>query len=1350
MLDFLYFIERPRKDGGVDIEPAWRNRKSKDLMIRGNKLYAVYNEASGLWMTDDDDVIDIMDRELDNYKAQNIERLTARYGTNIRLLYLSHSEYESITNWRNYCKFKAPNNFVTLDQTVIFANTETTRDSYASKKLPYALEEGSFESYDKIIGTLYSPENRRKIEWAIGCIISGNTCNHHKFLVLYGDPGTGKSTIIDIIDKLFEGYTTTFDAKALGRSDKDFAMETFRDDPIVAFQHDGDLSRIEDNTRLNSLVAHEKIVMNNKNQNQYVSKFNAFLFIATNKPVKITDARSGIIRRLIEVSPTGNKIPQREFERLKKNYKYELGAIAWHCLQVYNEDPLYYENYIPTLMMSATNDFYNFMEDRYFDYCDMEGISGDTAYEQYKSFCDRSGVQFPMPARTFKEEMKSYFKEFYERTTVNGVRYRSYYKGFRTDRFISSTGSTEEKKSEEEPWLKFNCMSSLLDIFLADYPAQYEVDYGHGGQPETKWSKCTTKLCDISTNKVHYVKVPEKLIVIDFDIPDEEGNKCFKLNYEAAAKWPPTYAELSKSGEGIHLHYIYTGDVSKLASHVSEHVEIKVFPAGKGSALRRRLSQCNDIQIATLSSGLPLNEKGVNTMVKPDVVMNEARLRQRILKALDKGYEPKTTVCNVDYIFKDLEAAYEEGFYYDLENLHKDVINFASNSTNQAEKCLKTVSKMHFRCKEAEEKAEKAAERLDLSKQLAFFDIEIFPNLMIMCWCPDDRDECVTWYNPKPDQVAEFFGGYLAVGYNNLRYDNPVCYECIGGGDNLDLYNLSKSIIGSGKDGNRKYIPNAAAKHLSYTDGYDLLSAANKKSLKAHEIELKDEMRAKGITHQELDHDWDQPLPKEKWAEAAKYCCNDTLATKVVFHHYDGDFIARKILAKLAGGTPNDTTNQLTTKFIFGDNKHPQSSFNYRNMGDISQIDEEVTAEKTKGLDISYPEYCKFTSDGKPIFPGYSYEYGKSTYRGFEPGEGGFAWSLPGYYLAVALKDIASQHPHSITAEKLFGPEYTARFEELMNARIAIKNEDWDEGRRLLGGLLCPFIDQILRGEISKDDLATALKTAINSVYGLTAASFDNAFKDPRNKDNIVAKRGALFMINLKFEVESKGYTVAHIKTDSIKIPNADNYILDFVDKYAELYGYSFDHEATYEKMCIVNKAVYIAKYADKETCENLYGYCPKDNKKHPGEWTATGKEFQVPYIFKKLFSKEEITLDDLAITFNVSTTLYLDLNENFDPDVHDYRFVGKIGQFTPIKPGLGGGLLMRKSTDKEGNVTYGYANGAKGYRWVETSVLEAMSQGQTGENGVFDMIDMSYFDKLLNDAVASISEYVDIETLTE
>ena len=105
---------------------------------------------------------------------------------------------------------------------------------------------------------------RHKLEWAIGSIVSGESKNLQKFMVLYGAAGTGKSTILNIIQMLFEGYYTVFDAKSLGSANSSFALEPFTCNPLVAIQHDGDLSKIEDNTRLNSLVSHEEMMVNEK------------------------------------------------------------------------------------------------------------------------------------------------------------------------------------------------------------------------------------------------------------------------------------------------------------------------------------------------------------------------------------------------------------------------------------------------------------------------------------------------------------------------------------------------------------------------------------------------------------------------------------------------------------------------------------------------------------------------------------------------------------------------------------------------------------------------------------------------------------------------------------------------------------------------------------------------------------------------------------------------------------------------------------------------------------------------------------------------------------------------------
>ncbi len=421
-----------------------------------------------------------------------------------------------------------------------------------------------------------------------------------------------------------------------------------------------------------------------------------------------------------------------------------------------------------------------------------------------------------------------------------------------------------------------------------------------------------------------------------------------------------------------------------------------------------------------------------------------------------------------------------------------------------------------------------------------------------------------------------------------------------------------------------------------------------------------------------------------------------------------------------------------------------------------------------------------------PYFWGYEYKFGKSTYRDEEIGEGGYVYAEPGIYTDVALLDIASMHPHSLIAECLFGVEFTTAFRDIVEGRVAIKHEAWDLIDNILGGKLRPYIQKVINGEMTSDDLANALKTAINSVYGLTSAKFENPFKDPRNVDNIVAKRGALFMVDLKHEVQERGFTVVHIKTDSIKIANATPEIIQFVYDFGLRYGYTFEHEATYDRICLVNEAVYIAKHATVERCCELYGeeYVDrkdniKKNKKKPGAWTATGTQFQVPYVFKTLFSKEDICFDDMCETKSVQSALYLDMNEDL-PDAtkleaerdklwkqisakdhlnepmpaecarieelteeiskcHNYHFVGRVGQFCPIKPGKGGGLLLRESINtKTGERSYASATGSKGYRWMESEMVRML--GKEAD------IDRTYYDKLVSDAIDSINKYDDFE----
>lgn len=1330
MLDFVKIIERNPKKDTVEISPKFLINKSTDLMIRGSDFYAIYDESTGFWSTDEQRAISLIDDMTRTYYNEHKDSYNAVVRTN----YIWDSDSGFIDKWHKYCQRQLRDNYVTLDEKLIFANDDPKKEDYASKKLPYPLTPGECPSYDKIMSTLYSPEERHKIEWAIGSIVTGDSKHIQKFLVLYGSAGTGKSTVLNIIQQLFEGYYSVFDARALGSANNSFALEAFKSNPLVAIQHDGDLSKIEDNTRLNSLVSHETMMVNEKFKTAYANQFKSFLFMGTNKPVKITDAKSGIIRRLIDVSPTGEKIKPSEYRTLTSQIKFELGAIACHCRDVYLEDPNYYDDYIPMSMIGATNDFYTFMVSNYTEFKREDSVSLNIAWEKYKTFCDDAKIQYPFSRRVFKEELKNYFSDFIELGEVNGRIVEGQYRGFLYSKFKVPELKKLDKQVEKETlpqWMNLSSDKSIFDTDYSDCIAQYaKAD----GTPKKAWDEVSTKLGELDTTKLHYVRMPENHIVIDFDI-SSNGEKDAELNIKEASKWPKTYAEFSKSGKGIHLHYIYDGDASKLSRIYDDHIEIKVF-TGK-SSLRRKLTKCNNVPIAHISSGLPL--RGDTKVIDFDGVQSEKGIRTLIMRNLNKEYHPGTKP-SIDFIKKILDDAYDSGLKYDVSDMRNAVLSFGANSTHHAPYCLDRIAEMKFKSEETREIL------ADNGGKLVFYDIEVFPNLFIVNWKFEGEDsKIVRMINPTPSDIENLVQNKL-VGFNNRRYDNHLIYARLIGESNIEIYNRSQQII----NGNRDAMFGEAY-NLSYTDVYDFCS--KKQSLKKWEIEL-------GIHHHELGLPWDQEVPEDMWTTVAEYCDDDVLATEAVFNARKSDFVAREILAEIAGGTTNDTTNSLTTKIIFGKERHPDLVYT-----DLA------TGDSTDG-----------THKDSNKFDGYEFVYSDkdkkyhNMYRGEDVGKGGNIKSYPGIYHDVALLDVESLHPHSAIEMNIFG-KYTKNFKAILDARLAIKHGDYDRAKNLFDGRLAKYLDDPEQA----DSLAYALKIAINSVYGLTAASFDNPMRDPRNKNNIVALRGALFMQNLHDEVLARGYKIVAIKTDSIKIANATKSIVDFCIDYAKQYGYKFDFEAYYDRICQINDADYIAYYHDPITCKKRFDHIPGDNKKHGPSWTVTGAQFAVPYVFKKLFSHEDIEFKDLCVTKSVTTAMYLDMNEDL-PDVtayeaelatrewndkhgdskpkrlrfpelsvdqlmervesgHKYCFVGRVGNFCPIRKGDGGGILVREKDGRYHSVGGTLSPSKIPYRWLEAETVQATSKQAS--------IDYSYFDRLANEAVDSIEEYGDFTAFT-
>lgn len=1229
------FDKRSQFDYKVDVD--FNYVYNDDLIVRGG-AFAYYWDGEQ-WSKDLRDIVLNIDG---NIMAAVNEVKNENPGSTIKYGLAENSNSGIVTKFQKYCQALQSKD-VAFNTKIFFDNQTPTRDDYSTIQLNYHPQQGKCNSFDTLAGTLYAPEELDKILWAIGALLTGNMPKIQKFLFLYGAAGTGKGTMLDIISKIFQDYRADIDLEKL-TSGNQFGTSQIVDVPLLV-DSDSKIDKIKKDTDLLKLVSHEPVMVRKLYQDGYSVSFQGLLITASNACYDAKNVNSGIHRRALVVHPSGNVVSKDDYNRLMNDINYEIPYIAQKAIDRYNElGEDYYDNYRDEDMVMYSDKFHACVRENLPLFTDKDGITLNQAASIYKAYIEELGWEEKGIKAKVKERLHDYYRDYHQYKMIDGVRLTRYYSGFKYEKFPFLNGGSKPKnlvECKKNVWLNLAEQPSLFDKEAADYPAQLANE---NGTPKYKWDTVTTTLKDIDTSELHYVKVPQNHIVLDFDMKNEKGEKDLSLNIKEALNYPQTYAEVSKSGGGVHLHYWYDGDVTKLKNLIKEDVEIKVY-TGK-SSLRRKLIKCNDLPIAHIATGLPLKEKEV-IMYKDieDIHWTEKKLRTFIENCIDKVHH-SATKPEIDFIYTVLEQAKDTGVKYNLNDMLDPLTKFAMHSTNNSDYCLGIVNKLTLSTYQTEEEVGNGNDVVD-DKNIVFFDIEVFSNLFLVCWKKngfeipswvyDDLMEGIDrqgdiqssdpiksnwykehnnkdygiWANPTVNQL-EYLLQFPLVGFNNRKYDNHILYNASLGATPMELYMQSQNIINHTGDGGMK----PAAYNLSYADLYEFMDI--KQSLKKWEIAL-------GLTHDEFEFPWDQPLALSNWARCAMYCMHDVDATDKVFndkHVGQPAWMARKVMCELTEMSPNTKTQTLAEKFLFGDDQRPQDNFVWYDLA--------------------------------KEFPGYTFDPNRkpaSDYHGKDPSEGGYVSSKPGVY-GVSVKDynagniidpvtgrcklvtyidVASLHPHSLIAINYFG-KYTPKFQALVKCRMYIKHGELDKAASAFDDIdpaLSKKLSRFLNDPSLVKGLAHAMKIIINIVYGMTSAKYDNKFRDPRNVDNIIAKRGALFMMMLEEELNARGCNVVHVKTDSMKITNYLQEDIQYAMDRANEFGYTFELECIFDRLALTNKSTNIGHIEGKPEYD-------------AHAWEAVGAQYAEPFVFKKLFSHEELIEEDFMTLKSSTSPIYL------------------------------------------------------------------------------------------------------------
>lgn len=1267
----------------ISIGPIFRTIDIQDIIIdnKAQEVIAYWDEETSRWSTDISKLLTGIDNQV-FLEYKNFQRLHPEEPVTLNTI-----NNVASSAYRDWLKFlssvRTPKH--DFNSEVLFSDHDIERSDYATYKLPYRPEPSvNIDQFLEGMSVFYDKENLDKLMWFIGATLTGKMHSIQKFAYLYGKAGSGKGTTIEIIKQIFQGpYTGQISLEKLtGKSE--FASAQVRDLPVL-FDPEVNLYRMTNDTPLLALTAHEPISVNKKFRDPIEITFRGFLIAASNQPVKVRNIDAGINRRLIDIYQTGNKMSSDQYVPWLESIPSQVPGIAAYAIERFNlMGRSYFEGYVSQQMLAQTNYMHRFVKEYYTEFTDPMPLG--KAYEMYQNYLSADNVDFKVTRHDFQNDFSRYYESTSQKhQTINGVQSKFWFENFNMSVINNpALNITNDIPVDQSTPAIFESDFNYFNQAEPTYPSQLALP---NGNPKSPWATVKTTNHDIDQSQTHYINVDPSLIVIDIDMHHPSTDKP-ALEILNSLPLPTTYSEPSRDQKGIHLYFHYNDTLPLKNTTINDQVEIKVYTGGQ--AIRRKFTSSNGIiNLATINfeNLRPLIEqapKENQSMITTDFkksLESEEQLRTLIKKALRKEVH-SATKPNIDFIEHILQQAVLDDLTYNVSDMEQSITAFALSSTNQSTEAVRIASSLPYQNPPVNptvfELPTAPTAHIEPTSMM-FYDVEVFRNVfMFSYYKPATMSEPATLINPTQAELRAVVSDQALVGFNNYRYDDFILYYALLGYSPLELFNISKQIIVDKQSSKLSF----KAHNISYLDLYEI--AVTKQSLKKWEVDLH-------LPYDETDVDWDAPLDPSLWERVAAYNRNDTKVLPDLLDHIYGDYEAVQILAQMSGMPLNRTINAHTTQIIFtrSDGTHVKPDSSYTVYTDLSET-----------------------------FPGYTFDrYTGSSYLGLDPSNGGYVYSQPGIYNRAVELDIKSMHPTSIENLNYFG-EFTPSYAALKQVKFHLSANDFDGAIAAL-----PILKPILADpKTNVKAIITAVKRALNSAYGLTSASFDNALKNPQNIDNIVAKRGSLFMITLQRHLESKNIHVIHIKTDSIKISDPTEEIINEIQQFGLDYGYEFEVEDTYAPFVLIDKAQLIGYSASHES------------------WHAIGTKFINPYNYKTLFSHEDYVLDDYARTIQSRVgKLYLgDL------------FIGRIGSFIATPKGS---ILTVHKPDNSISSPSGTLSNEK-IKSINPETGRSITKKKpfkfmpTSEAAITD-IDFGYYDQMVSDLLHDIVTVSSTESLS-